>query len=212
MHNKKHQQNIMGATIKQIIVAFVYIIIVFAVVCIFFSNTISKVFSIIDIISINTNKRILSDVKIDLATKNLKNYPEYGSKYGTISIPSLDIELPIYFGDTLEILKYGVGHSSLSYFPGEGGSILCMGHNTAKYLKKLPKIKNEDKILIETSYGKYTYNVYDTKIVYQTELEAAPIQREKEILMLYTCYPVDGIGHAVNRFFVYANLEKEELF
>ena len=45
------------------------------------------------------------------------------------------------------------------------------------------------------------------KIVNQTDIEAAPVQGEKEILMLYTCYPVNSIGHATHRFITYSSLD-----
>ena len=128
---------------------------------------------------------IKTDVKIDLQTKNLANYPEYGTKYGKIRIPSLNIDLDLYYGDTLSILRYGVGHSSGSYFPGEGGSIVCMGHNTKGMLRELPQIQNGAQIIIETTYGIYTYEVYETRVVEQTQLDAIQIQRENEILKLF---------------------------
>ncbi len=209
MH-KKNKSNIMRATIKSIIVALMYSIIIFAIIYLLFSDSISKAISIVDMISVDTSKKILKDVKINLDTKNLENYPEYGAKYGSIKIPSLNINLGLYYGDTLAILRYGVGHSSGSYFPGEGGSVVCMGHNTKGMLRELPQIKNGEKIIIETTYGIYTYEVYETGVVEQTKLDAVQIQREKEILMLYTCYPVNSIGHAKNRFIVYANLVEEQ--
>ena len=115
-------------------------------------------------------------------------------------------------GNALSILKNGVGHSSLSYFPGEGGSILCMGHNTANMLKDFIGIKNGEQIIIETTYGKYTYEVYDTTIVNEYDMDSAPIQKEEEILMLYTCYPANSIGHVPDRFFAYARLVDEEVY
>lgn len=201
----------MWATIKHIIVAFVYIVIICTAIYIPFSGNISKAFSVVDMISVDTNKKILSKVKMDVETNELMSYPEYGMQYGSIKIPSLNVDLPLYFGDTLSILKYGVGHSSFSYFPGEGGTILCMGHNTASMLRKLPNIEVGAEIIIETTYGKYTYQVYNTKIVKRDALDEAPIQKEREILMLYTCYPVNGLGNPENRFFAYANLINEEL-
>ena len=182
------------------------LVLLFGIVYVLFADAISEAVSLVDMVSIKTSEKVLEDVKIDLKTKNLQNYPEYGSKYGMIKIPSLNIDLPLYYGDSLSIIRYGIGHSSGSYFPGEGGSILCVGHNTSGMLRSLTKIKKGAEIIIETTYGKYTYKVYDTKVVKQTELEAAPIQRDKEILMLYTCYPINSIGHAQNRFFTYANL------
>ena len=203
-----HKENaILKATIRNIIVAFIYVIIVVGIIGILFTPQISMAISLVNRISTDTSKKIQSDVKIDLKNNKLESYPEYGTKYGDIKIQELGIELPLYYGDTLSILRKGVGQSSGAYFPGEGGSIICMGHNTRGFLRTLPEIKKGSKIQIETVYGNYTYTVYDTKIVPQTQLEAAPIQKEKEILMLYTCYPVNSIGHAKDRFIVYANID-----
>ena len=206
MHSKS-KNSILKATITNIIVAFIYVAIIAGALAIPFSSKISTAISLINMISVETNKQILSDVKIDLEHNKLESYPEYGERYATIKIDALDIELPLYFGDKLSILRYGVGQSSGGYFPGEGGSIICMGHNTSGFLRKLPEIEIGTKIEINAVYGDYTYTVYDTKVVPQTQLDAVPVQREQEILMLYTCYPVNSIGHAKNRFIVYASLD-----
>lgn len=214
MHNKLKKDNktfFIWATIRSIIVAFIYVLFFAFLVYVLFSNKIAKAMSIIDTISVDTSNKILENVTIDLETKNLKNYPEYGTKYGTISIPSLNLKFDLYYGDTLSILKNGIGHSSGSYFPGEGGSIICMGHNYPTFLKTLPDINFGDEIIIDTSYGKFIYKVNNTKIVYETDLHETPLQRDKEILMLYTCYPTTGIGHADYRFIVYADLTSEEI-
>ena len=207
MENKKIYNFNIKATIKNLMVAFIYVILIVGIVVFLFYSKIKLFVSVVDRISIDTTKKILADVKIDLVHNKLTNYPEYGTRYASIKIESLGLDLPLYYGDSLSILRNGIGQSSGGYFPGEGGSIICMGHNTNNYLKKLPNIKNGDKIKIETVYGNYTYSVYDTKIVEDTDIDAVPTQNEKEILMLYTCYPTDGIGHAHQRFIVYANLE-----
>jgi sortase (surface protein transpeptidase) len=151
MHKLSNKESIIKATIKHIIVAFIYAILLVAIVYIPFSGTISRAISLIDMITIETNKTILKDVKIDLKNKRLSNYPAYGARYGTIMIPTLGVNLPLYFGDTLEILKNGIGHSCYSYFPGEGGTILCLGHNTFSILRKLPEIEKNAQIIIETT-------------------------------------------------------------
>ena len=209
MRNKANENNSMfKATISNIIVAFIYVIIIVAIITLVFGNTISSAISLINIVSIDTSKQILSDVKIDLEHNTLESYPAYGAKYANIKIETLGVDLPLYYGDTLSIIKNGVGQTSGGYFPGEGGSVICMAHNTAGFLRDLTDIKLGDKIEIDAVYGKYTYTVYDTKVVPQEDLDAVPIQREKEILMLYTCYPVNSIGHAKHRFVVYANLDE----
>jgi len=193
------------ATVKSIIVAFIYYLIIVLATYYFFEDNINNIFSVVDLVSINTNKKILKDVKIDLNTKNLENYPEYGSRYATLKIPSLSIEKTIYFGDTLSILKYGIGHSSGSYFPGEGGSVVYMGHNTYNMLANLPNIKINDVITVETTYGTYNYLVYETKVINATDFSSIPIQRDREILILYTCKKMPTIGYSTKRFVVYAN-------
>jgi len=194
--------------IKSIMTSFIYIIIIFMLIYLFFSDSISTAFSMIDIVSIKDNKQIITELKINPKTKRLENNPEYGKKYGQIKISSINIDLPLYYGNTISILKYGIGQTTRSYCPGEGGSIICQGHNTEKMLKKLPKINKSDKIVIDTSYGSYTYSVYDTKIVSQNEKEEdiTPIQRENEILMIYTKYPIDNIGSTSQYFIAYAKL------
>ena len=79
-----------------------------------------------------------------------------------------------------------------------------MGHNTKTFLYRLPEIEKNAEIVITTTYGEFKYRVYDTKIVHMNNVDEVPVQNEKEILMLYTCYPVNGLGHKTNRFVVYA--------
>ena len=196
------------ATILNIIVAFFIIVIVLGMVNLFFGARIGETISIASKITIDIeNKQDIQPIEIDKNNK-IKNYPEYGTKYATIQIPKIDVNLPVYFGDTLEVLKNGVGHSSGSYFPGEGGSIIYMGHNSKKVFRRFSELQKGNEITVKTTYGTYNYKIYDMQLVYETETEKMPIQKEKEILMIYTCYPFNNIGYAKQRYVVYAELEK----
>ncbi len=171
----------------------------------FFGQQINEVVLLINKFAI-VDKSISDNTKIVINEnrKVLESYPEYGTQYATIKIPKIDINLPVYFGDTLEILKNGVGHSSGSYFPGEGGSIIYMGHNSKKIFRNFSKLEIGDEIYISTTYGEYSYIIYDMQIVNETDVEKLPIQKEEEILMVYTCYPFENIGYANQRYVVYA--------
>lgn len=160
-------------------------------------------------IAITTNKNKTEEKTIiNEEKKSLENYPEYGTQYATIEIPRIDAELPVYFGDTLEILKKGVGHSSGSYFPGEGGSILYMGHNSKKIFRRFSELQIGDEIKITTTYGEYNYKIYDMQLINESDTDKVAIQRDEEILMVYTCYPFNNIGYATQRYVVYAKPEK----
>ena len=158
---------------------------------------------------ITINEETDNSLEPVLENNVLINYPTYGSKYATLKIESINLELPVYYGASYTILKSGIAHDENSYFPGEGGSIILAGHNFKTFLANLPKVNLGDKIQLETTYGTFNYDVYDTQIVEETDVDKVPIQEEKEILMIYTCWPINNIGHASQRYVVYANLVKE---
>ena len=197
------------ATISVIIVALLLVGIIYLATYLFFGQEIDTVVVLLNTVAVelNENKEEVPTV-LNEEKQTLENYPEYGTQYATIEIPRIGANLPVYFGDTLEILKKGVGHSSGSYFPGEGGSIVYMGHNSKKVFRRFSELQIGDEIKVTTTYGEFNYKIYDMQLIKETELEKVPIQREEEILMVYTCYPFNNIGYADHRFVVYAKLEQ----
>ena len=144
-------------------------------------------------VAITTNEKANQEqtTTISEEKKSLENYPEYGTQYATIEIQRIGANLPVYFGDTLDILKKGVGHSSGSYFPGEGGSILYMGHNSKKVFRRFSELQIGDEIKVTTTYGEYNYKIYDMQLINETDTDKVPIQRNEEILMVYTTWIYD---------------------
>ena len=138
--NKSNKWQIIEAIIIDIIVASIIVIAIIITTKILFGKQIKKAIEVVDMVSINSENSIIPEIKFDEKNNTMIKYPEYGSRYGNIKIDSLNINLPLYYGDKLSILKNGIGHSSGSYFPGEGGSIICMGHNTKTFLYKLKRM------------------------------------------------------------------------
>lgn len=206
----KDIKNIIKVTIIDLIVALFIVLIIFAGIYLYCGKEISNLIELVNQIALkveNTDKN--EKIEIDKITSKLINYPEYGTQYATIEIPKINVNLPIYFGDTLEILKKGVGHSSGSYFPGEGGSIIYMGHNSINVFRRFSELQKENDIIVKTNYGEYTYKIYDMKLIKETEVDKLPIQKDKEILMIYTCYPFNNIGYATQRYVIYAELDMD---
>ena len=81
-----------------------------------------------------------------------------------------------------------------------------MGHNFEGFFRRFGELEVGDDIKITTTYGEYNYKIYDLKLIEETDLDAMPIQRDKEILMIFTCYPFNNIGYAYQRYVVYAEL------
>ena len=194
------------ATIIYLIVALLIAMLIIGSIKLFFGAKIEETISLVNKVAIDISQKEVKETVLD--NNKIKNYPEYGTQYATIEIPKIDVNLPVYFGDTLEILKKGVGHSSGSYFPGEGGSIVYMGHNSKNVFRRFSELQIGNEITIKTNYGEYKYKIYDMQLIKETDIDKLPIQKEKEILMIYTCYPFNNIGYATQRYVVYAELEK----
>lgn len=204
----KNILKIIKAAIISLIVAFLFVLLISCIVIKVGKEKFEMATNLLQIITINEND--VQTITPVLEGDVLLNYPTYGSKYANLKISSIDLELPVYYGATYNILKSGIAHDDISYFPGEGGSVVMAGHNFKSFLANLPKAKIGDKIILDTTYGIFEYEIYDTKIVEETATDEVPIQKEKEILMLYTCWPINNIGHASQRYVVYANLVKAE--
>lgn len=202
----KKMIKILKATIISILVAFLLISIISFITVKTCKEKFEEATGLLKLITVDETKIKTLDPKLE--GNVLVNYPTYGSKYATLKIDSIAINLPVYYGANYTILKSGIAHDNSSYFPGEGGSVIFAGHNFKTFLADLPKAKIGDKIEVETSYGTFNYQIYNTKIIKETQVEEVPVQKEKEILMIYTCYPINNIGHASQRYVVYANLVK----
>lgn len=205
--NKKNINGILKAAIFSLIVAFLFISIICWCLIKVGKEKIDMAIYLLNMLTVNEQNE--STIEPVLENNVLINYPTYGSKYATLKIDSIGVNLPVYYGANYTVLKSGIAHDENSYFPGEGGSIVLAGHNFKTFLANLPKVNLEDKIQLETTYGIFNYQIYDTQIVQETDVNKVPIQEDKEILMIYTCWPINNIGHASQRYVVYANLVKE---
>ncbi len=207
MHNNYFSKTL-KATILNVIVAFFITGILVWAIFLLAGDKIEEGISLISKVSIDIeNKEPVEEANLIEEDKRLSTYPEYGTQYATIQIPKIDVDLPVYYGDTLDIIKGArVGHTGGSYFPGEGGSIIYMGHNSKKVFRRFSELQKGNEITVKTSYGEYKYRIYDMQIVQENETYKLPIQKEKEILMIYTCYPFVYVGYTTQRYVVYAEL------
>lgn len=135
-------------------------------------------------------------------------YPSLGTEYGVVIIDKFNVQAKLIYGDSPDDLRVGVGHFNGSVFPGEAGTTLIGGHNTSD-LAALDGLTENDTITIKTSYETYQYKV-TKKLVARFDdkkaIESLYQKSENNILILYTCYPIDMIGLTDDRLFVTAEL------
>lgn len=129
--------------------------------------------------------------------------PEYGAHYGNIICDRVDMKVPLYYGDSEEILEKGAGQYIASGLPGEARQILIGGHDSV-YFAPLEYMEIGDTVEVITNYGEFTYQVTSTKIADALDTTTYSLTKEEEELVLYTCYPFGGLlGDSNNRYFVY---------
>ncbi|TXC93438.1 class D sortase [Metabacillus litoralis] len=130
--------------------------------------------------------------------------PDKGEKIGEISIPKVDISVPIYEGTSEEELEKGAGHYSNSVMPGEDNNTVISGHRDTVF-RKLKEVREHDVIKIETAKGIYTYRIEKVRIV-DAEDKTVIVPKPEATLTLTTCYPFTYIGNAPERYVLVGNL------
>jgi len=198
-------------------------IIGYAIVAIIFSPFFGVIYAIGDLVIINDGSNFGYTDLDSIFDENAAEYvvededgivhisevtiPSYGEHYAEIRNRRIGLQAPIYFGDSYEILRYGVGHNLNSRLPGFGGTLLMAGHNTSHFLP-LQDIEIGDILNLQTNYGFFEYEVFDINLFHR-DVAANYVdfaQMDMEMLIIYTCYPFNSntIGRAVYRMFVFA--------
>ena len=192
--------------VKNILMSLIIVSVTIILIIVVFGRKIDYLTSMLKMVNFKTQN---AEYKVELNDdKTIKKYPSYGAKYGNLSIPSLNINQNIYFGDTQTLLNLGIGHTTYSNMPTEGGSIIYSSHNRKNMLQNLKNIKIKDEIIVDTDYAKCTYIVKETKVLKDGQTDKLNNIDNKETLILYTCYPFDTYVYSDKRFVVYATIKE----
>ena len=131
-------------------------------------------------------------------------YPLEGDNIGSLTIPALKLELPIFQGTNDKELKKGVGHFMQSVLPGEKDNSVLSGHRETVF-RKIGELVIGDLLIVETSAGTFTYEVSGTRIVDKDD-KTVIVPTEDAVLTMSTCYPFNYFGPAPDRYIVSADL------
>ncbi len=154
-------------------------------------------------------KYVEKEVEAELEDGNTIVYPSFGMQYATLKINSINLEAPVFFGSTEDLLQQGVCQYIGSVVIGEHGNVVLDAHCNTFFLE-LESIKPGDEIIIETSYGKFTYEAKETKLFKETDNSViAPTQDDR--LTLYTCYG-NLLGPTEDRYAVICTPVSKEFF
>ena len=131
------------------------------------------------------------------------DFPSYGDAFGHITVEGTEIDAPVFYGDSDDLLRKGACMSMYSRIPGCGSGTMLSAHNN-RHFHTLPDAKIGAEVRLETTYGVYIYKVYETKVLHKDdETYRRKLNAGKDELILYTCYPVDTIASTPQRYFAF---------
>ena len=121
---------------------------------------------------------------------------------GSLSIPSLNLTLPILKVYTEENLSIGVCEVAGSTAePGGVGNYILAGHYSrirGRHFNRLPEIQIGASAFINTLYGIFEYEIYEILHVKAEDARAVQLNVQERITTLITCdYSVEPYGRII---------------
>lgn len=119
---------------------------------------------------------------------------DIGESIGFITIPKIDLELPIYSGTNEDVLQKGIGHMLQSSYPigGESTHSVLTGHRglpEAVLFTNLDKLEIGDYFYLHVLDEVLAYQVDQITIALPEETEELEIVPGKDYCTLVTCHP-----------------------
>lgn len=125
--------------------------------------------------------------------KNLLNLSETGIM-GSIEIPKINVDIPVYHGTSDEVLSSGAGHFQDSSLPVGGDNTRCIltGHRglpNSKLFTRLDELEKEDLFFLSTCGETLAYRIIEIQVMEPEEAERLEIIADKDLCTLITCTP-----------------------
>lgn len=119
---------------------------------------------------------------------------------GSIEIPSIGCNLPIYHGVDESVLQVAIGHLEWTSLPVGGESTHCVlsGHRglpSARLFTDLDQLQMGDTFMLHILDETLTYEVDQILIVLPYETDALLIEEGKDLCTLVTCTPYGVNSH-----------------
>ena len=119
---------------------------------------------------------------------------------GTIAIPSIDCNLPIYHGSDKDMLTKGAVHMAFTSFPigGESSHSVISAHTAypgKQFFDRLTEVEIGDRFFVTVLGETLNYKVVDIKVVLPSETQYFEVQKGRDLVTLVTCTPYSVNTH-----------------
>ncbi len=125
---------------------------------------------------------------------DLTEYGLEGNTIGFLSIPKMELELPILLGASRENMALGAVHLTQTSYPIGGENTNCViaahrGYSGAAMFRDIEKLELGDEIYIENFRETLTYKVAEIRVIDPTDIGQVLIQEGRDLVTLVTCHP-----------------------
>ena len=129
----------------------------------------------------------------------LADYGLDSEVFGVLSIPAVEIEMPIYLGATYQHMADGAAHMSQTSLPIGGDNTNCViaghrGWKGAAYFRYIDQLAIGDEVTVTNLWETLTYTVTEIKVILPDDVDQILIQEGRELLTLLTCHPYASGG------------------
>ena len=124
----------------------------------------------------------------------LSDYSLESEVFGVISIPKLELEMPLFMGASKSNMAKGAAIMGETSLPIGGSNTNCViaghrGWNGAAYFLYINQLEKGDTVTVTNLWDTLTYVVMEIRIINPDEVDAIRIQPDREMLTLLTCHP-----------------------
>ena len=136
---------------------------------------------------------------LETACFTLSDYGIDSEVFGILTIPSLNLEMPIYLGASNQNMALGAAQLGQTSVPigGLNTNSVIAGHrgwNGADYFRYITNLTPGDRVTISNLWETLDYAVVGTKIISPNDVDAIKIQPGKDMITLFTCHPYASGG------------------
>lgn len=142
----------------------------------------------------------------------LTEYGLHENIIGTLWIPRMEVELPLYLGATRDNMKKGaaiLGQTSMPLGGNNTNTVIAAhrGGGSTPMFRNIQLLQIGDKIQVTTPFDTLIYRVSEIQIILPNEIDKILIEPEEDLVTLITCHPYTKNTH---RYLVKARRSFEE--
>ena len=142
----------------------------------------------------------------------LMDYDLENEVFGVITIPKLELEMPILLGASDANMAAGAAVLNQTSIPIGGINTNCVlgghrGYQGASYFLHVPELEPGDEVIITNLWDTLTYVVTGSDIIDPHDVDKILIQDGKDMLTLMTCHPYASGGKY--RYLIYCERQTE---